>query len=150
MVRQPSELWVWAPPRTRLCWIPDGRGRRSELSVRLAGSEAVQTRERPPGTTPPGRVSYREGGLMKITIEIPDAEVHRVLAPLLHKDALPSVDEPGAAMPGPAMMRIGDAANHLALSRHSPDQLVARGAVPSVKIGRSLRPPAGSPSTFFR
>ncbi len=87
---------------------------------------------------------------MKITIEIPDAEVHRVLAPLLHKDALPSVDEPGAAMPGPAMMRIGDAANHLAISRHSLYQLVARGEVPSVKIGRSIRIPAGSLSTFIR
>jgi len=87
---------------------------------------------------------------MKITIEIPDVEVHRVLAPLLHQDVLPSVERMSTTIPGPAMMRIGDAANHLAISRHSLYQLVARGEVPSVKIGRSIRIPAESLSTFIR
>jgi excisionase family DNA binding protein len=87
---------------------------------------------------------------MKITIEIPDAEVHRVLAPLLHQDVLPTVDGPGATLPRPAMMRIGDAANHLAMSRNSLYQLVARGEVPSVKIGRSIRIPTESLTTFIR
>ena len=58
--------------------------RRRQPGMRLARSETIQTRERPPGTTPPGRDGYGEGGTMKITIEIPDAEVTRVLAPLLH------------------------------------------------------------------
>jgi excisionase family DNA binding protein len=85
---------------------------------------------------------------MRISIDIPDNEVQRVLAPLFARTLAPDTGAAPERMP--AMLRIGDAARQLALSRNSLYQLVARGEIPSVKIGRSIRIPAESLATFIR
>ena len=85
---------------------------------------------------------------MRITIEIPDEEVHRVLAPLVARDV--ASDTEAAPQTLPAVMRITEAASHLAVSPHSLYQMVARGEVASVKIGRSIRIPTESIASFIR
>lgn len=85
---------------------------------------------------------------MRITIDIPDEEVHRVLAPLLARDVASDTDAVPERLP--TVMRVAEAASHLAISPHSLYQMVARGEIASVKIGRSIRIPTESIASFIR
>jgi excisionase family DNA binding protein len=72
-------------------------------------------------------------GLVRITIEIDDEEVRRVLAPLVQQ-------APAAQVPPPArLLKVNEVADRLGVSRNKVYELLYRGEIRSLAIGRTRR-----------
>ena len=77
---------------------------------------------------------------VRITVEIDDDELRRLLLPVL-KPSQPADDPPSNA---PRLLRPADVAALLGISRSRVFELLASGSIPSVRIGRSRRIPETS------
>ncbi len=74
---------------------------------------------------------------MKVTIDVDDEEIRRLLAPLLRPPE--PVDDPSAGMP--RLLRAVHVARQLGISRSKVFELIANGSIRTVMIGRSRRVP---------
>ena len=88
---------------------------------------------------------------MRITIEVDDEQIRRMLGPLLRaaRDAeaqvLPDLRTPGSTR----LLTVKDVAVQLGVSRAKAYQLVMSAAIPSLTIGRSRRIPQAALDEFI-
>ena len=80
---------------------------------------------------------------MRITIEIDDEEIRRVLGPLVQSAG------PIQAQPNTRLLTVKEVADQLGVSRSKAYQLVVSGAIQSLAIGRSRRVSPGAVAEFI-
>jgi excisionase family DNA binding protein len=70
---------------------------------------------------------------LKITIEIDDQEVRRVLAPLVQQATV------GQVQPLSRLLKVNEVADRLGVSRNKAYELLYKGEIQSLTIGRTRR-----------